>query len=66
MAETMTTENTVKTHPAEGAVDLTQGVKLYAPKGAKFHTEGEETTVAEGLVATFETLGYSKKAPAKK
>ena len=62
-AQTMSKEAFV---PAEGAVDLTKRVTLYAPKGALQHKEGEATEVGEAVADYFRELGYTDKAPSKK
>jgi hypothetical protein len=49
---------------AEQAIDLTKKVKLYAPKGAKFHEAGEETEVHPLQAEHFKKLGYTETAPA--
>ena len=52
--------------PTGTPVDLTAGVILYAPKGADYHKEGQETKVAEALVELFIAKGFFKTAPKAK
>ena len=52
--------------PIGTPVDLAAGVILYAPKGAEYHAEGQETTVAEGLADLFIAKGFTKTPPKAK
>ena len=52
--------------PTGTPVDLTAGVILYAPKGAEYHAEGQETKVAESMAELFIAKGFTKTPPKSK
>ena len=52
--------------PTGTPVDLHTRVTLYAPKGAEYFKEGEETQVAESMVELFEKKGFTKTPPKAK